>query len=180
MWYTLVANCTGTIYNLIYGTCFTKKSRASHKENWKILFINQIFIHFVKFLITMVTPMSVPKKVMLSCNMPWRCPWGMVMFVESHWSSYELGLFVKVFFKFVVLSVYHFSHKPLHIGGLRVKGFQFLSLFFIFYHFFLCVVKIAWMTNHIKWLGNWVFFVDTTYIPNVEGENDSSYFIRPT
>jgi hypothetical protein len=25
MWYTVVENCKGTIYNLIYGTCFTKK-----------------------------------------------------------------------------------------------------------------------------------------------------------
>lgn len=32
--------------------------------------------------------------------------------------------------------------------------------------------KIAWMTNHIKWLGIRVLFVGTTYIPNVEGEND--------
>ena len=116
---------------------------------------------------------------MLSCNMPWRCPWGMVMLVESHWSSYKLGQFVTFFFKFVVLSVYHFSHKPLHIGGLHVKGFQLFSLFFIFYNFFPCVVKIARMTNHIKWLGNWVFFVDTTYIPNVEVINDFSEFIWP-
>jgi hypothetical protein len=27
------------------------------------------------------------------------------------------------------LWVYYFSHKPLHIGGLHAKGFQFLSLF---------------------------------------------------
>ena len=51
--------------------------------------------------------------------------------------------------------------------------------FFIFYNLFQCVVKIAWMTNHIKWLGIRVFFVGTAYIPNVEGENDFSEFIGP-
>ena len=133
----------------------------------------------MKFLITMVTPMLVPKMVMLSCNMPWRCAWGMVMFVESHWSSYELGLFVKVFFQ--VCGIASLSFFPQAIGH-RWPPCERISIFepfFIFYNFFLCVVKIAWMTNHIKWLENWVFFVDTTYIPNVEGENDFSEFIRP-
>ena len=46
--------------------------------------------------------------------------------------------------------------------------------FLFFYNLFQCVVKIAWMINHIKWLGIRVFFVGTTYIPNVKGENDLS------
>ena len=116
MWYTLGENCKGTIYNLIYGTCFKTKSCIA-VEKWKINLL------------------------------------------------------------FVVLWVYYFSHKPLHIGCLHAKGFQFLSIFIIFFNFFRCVVKIAWMSNHIEWLGNWVFFVDTAYTPDVEGENDFSEFI---
>ena len=51
--------------------------------------------------------------------------------------------------------------------------------FFIFYNLFQCVVKIAWMTNHIKWLGIRVFFVATAYIPAVEGETNFSELIGP-
>ena len=58
------------------------------------------------------------------------------------------------------------------------KDFNF-EFFSFFYNLFQCVVKIAWMTNHIKWLGIRVFFVGTAYIPNVEGENDFLEFIGP-
>ena len=134
----------------------------------------------MKFLITMVRPTLVPKMVMLSCNISWRFPWGMVIFVESHWSSYEIGQFVKVFF-FQVFDIVSLSFFPQAIAHRRppCERISIFEPFIIFYSFFLCVVKIAWMTNHIKWLGNWVFFVDTTYIPNVEGENDFLEFIQP-
>ena len=35
------------------------------------------------------------------------------------------------------------------------------------------------MTNHIKWFEIGVFFLDTTYIPNMKDENDFSEFIEP-
>ena len=134
----------------------------------------------MKFLITMLWPMLVPKMVLLSCNMPWRCPRGTVIFVESHWSSYEIDQFVKGFF-FQVFGIVSSSFFPQAIAHRRppCERISIVEPFIIFYSFFLCVVKIALMTNHIKWSGNWVFFVDTTYIPNVECGNDFLEFIRP-
>ena len=69
MWYTLGENCKGTIYNLIYASCFTKKVIHCARK-MEINFFNQIFNLYVNFLITMVKPMLVQKMVMLSCNMP--------------------------------------------------------------------------------------------------------------
>ena len=113
MWYTLGKNCKGTIYNIFYGTCFTKKS-CTALEKWKINFL------------------------------------------------------------FVVLLVYHFSHKPLHIGGLHAKEFQFLSLFIIFYKFFQCVVKIACKIIQIHFL-----ICVWHRVSNEIHTNDESFKVHP-
>ena len=123
---TLGENLKVIICNIIYGSFHTKKSHTAI-EKWKITFKNLHFTGIIDH--NDGHPCYILKG---SCHLYYamKMHMGMAILVGStHWSSYEIGLFVKGFFKFVMLLVYHFSHKPLLIRGIHAIGFQFLSLF---------------------------------------------------
>ena len=73
--------------------------------------------------------------------------WKSLIFIWDRWVCEGF------FFKFVVLWVYYFSHKPLQIGGLHAKGFQFLSLFLFSLISFAVLSKLhGWVVIYNGWV----------------------------
>ena len=128
MCYTFGKKCKAHFSNLRQALL----SQFFFPDTWKMKkkILLQKFIIPMETLFTMVIPMLVPNLAMLSWIMPWMWLWSWAYGLKTMHVHTRYVILWKKISKFVVLLVYDFSHKLVHIKWLNSKGFQFLRLFY--------------------------------------------------